>query len=274
MTTLDDFEPLRPELEERLGSCLDALGTNPVPVVASAKRESGESPLWALRVGERAVVSAQARWVEPLQGMVENLIPEELFSIFGAYEMARITLPDGVGVWGPNWYYIGDERSFRPPDDDRPVQLTQDEMLGSVDYEIFWHCPSDDALMGFGIFEEEQLVALATVRATYERIWEIGMEVVPDAKGRGLGRAVVGAAGRWILQNGRIIMATVAAWNVPSTRTLRSVGLKYVLADMQTTTDHFHMPPQPLGQPCPGAELYNRYPDWAMNQQIRPKKPS
>ena len=60
----------------------------------------------------------------------------------------------------------GDEGSFRPPDDDRPVQLTRDEMLGSVEYGIFWHCSADDALMGFGIFEEEQPVALAEVRAT------------------------------------------------------------------------------------------------------------
>lgn len=271
MTTLDDFEPLRASLEERLGTSLEALDANPIPVVASEKREGETSPLWALKVGERAIVSAQARWVEPLQAVVDHLVPDELFSIFGAYEMARVTLPDGVGVWGPSWCYIGDERTFHPPEDDRPIQFKRDELLNLVDYEIFWHCSADEALMGFGIFEEDRVVALATVRPSYERAWEIGMEVAPHAKGRGLGRAVVGAAGCWILQNKRLILAWTAPWNVPSARTLRSVGLKYVLADMNTTSGRFRVPPQPLGQPYSGIELYNHYPDWAMNQHILPK---
>ena len=271
MATLDDFEPLRTAVQQKLGASLDALGADPIPVLTSEKRESETSPLWALKIGQRGIVSAKTRWVEPLRTVVERFILDELFSIFGAYEMARITLADGVGIWGPSWYYVGDERTFRPPDDERPVQLSRSELAACIDVEIFWHCPLENALAGFAIFEDDQIVALATVNSTFERVWEIGIEVVPQAKGRGLGRAVVGAAGRWILQNDRLIMATTAPWNVPSARTLRSVGLECVMTDMITMSGHFHVPPQPLGQPYPDAQLYNHYPDWAMNQHILPK---
>ena len=271
MTALNNFMPLRSEVEEMLGVGLDALDADPIPVVTSAKREGEARPLWALRIGDRGVVSARERWVEPLQALVDDLVPEELFSIFGAYEMARITLPDGIGIWGPSWYYAGDERTFDPPDDDRPVKLTQDQLLATVDFDIFWHCPQHQALMGFAILEGDRVTALATVYPAFEKVWEIGMEVAPHAKGRGLGRAVLGAAGRWILENGRLVMASTAPWNVPSARTLRSVGLQYVMTDMGTTTDRFLLPPQPLGQPYPGVELYNYYPGWTMNQ-IRAKR--
>ena len=271
-TALDDFLPLRTELEQMLGVGLDALDADPVPILASEKRQSEERPLWALRIGDRGLVSAREKWVEPLQAVVEGLVPEELFSILGAYQMARVTLPDGIGIWGPSWYYAGDERNFDPPDDDRPVQLRPEQLATVVDWDIFWHCPQQDAVMGFGIFEEEEVAALATVYPVFEKVWEIGVEVAPQAKGRGLGRAVVGAAGRWILQNGRLVLAVTAPWNVPSARTMRSVGLRYVMTDMSTTTGYLMVPPQPLGQPYSGAELYNCYPVWAMNQHIRPKQ--
>ena len=41
-------------------------------------------------------------------------------------------------------------------------------------------------------------MALATVIATYERVWEIDMEVALQARGREMGRAVLGTAGRWM----------------------------------------------------------------------------
>jgi len=72
--------------------------------------------------------------------VLKHLIPDELFSVSGTCELTRITLPDGVGVWGPSWYYIGDNPIFRPPDDDRPVALTMDELIFTDNYEIFWHC--------------------------------------------------------------------------------------------------------------------------------------
>jgi GNAT superfamily N-acetyltransferase len=201
---------------------------------------------------------------------VESLHPDLLFSTFGASELARVTLPYGFGVWGPAWLLFADEASWRPIEDDRPVQLNRPELAG-VDYDIFWHCEADGPLAGFGIFEDGRLVALATVRDDGDPVWEIGMDVAPDSKGRGLGRAVVNAAGRWILENGRLILATTAPFNVPSTRTLRSLGLRYLLSEMKGREGLFQVPPQPLGSPYPGAKVYDYYPRWAMNQGIQPR---
>ena len=271
MLKLEDFAPLRSALEEKLGTSLDAMESAPVPVLASAQRSLASRPLWALRWGSRGLVSVREEWVEPLQAVVNGLALDELFSIFGVYELSKITLSDGVAVWGPSMYYFGDERTLRPPLEAGVQQFAVEELRKTIDCEIFWHCSLDEAITGFGVVEAGEIVALAVVVPTFEQIWEIGMEVAPHAKGRGLGRAVVGAAGRWIVQHARLVMATVAPWNIPSSRTLRSVGLNYVLMSMDTLSGHFHVPPQPLGHPRPGEVLYNHYPDWAMNQDIQPR---
>ena len=60
-------------------------------------------------------------------------------------------------------------------------------------------------------------------------------------------------------------------FNVPSARTLRSVGLQYAFMDMRVLPGPFKVPAQPLGRPYPGAQVYDYYPRWAMNQDISPK---
>jgi hypothetical protein len=103
--------------------------------------------------------------VEALGPIVSRLSLDELFSTFGAYELARVLLPDGFGVWGPSWYFVGDNDCFCPVQDARPVRLEADELAEKIDRRIFWHCFPDQALVGFGIYDENKLVAVASVRA-------------------------------------------------------------------------------------------------------------
>ncbi len=49
----------------------------------------------------------------------------------------------------------------------------------------FWHC-DPDAADGFGIREDEKIVALATVIDREPPVSECGMEVSQDSQGKGL----------------------------------------------------------------------------------------
>ena len=130
-----------------------------------------------------------------------------------------------------------------------PSKLSAEELVETVDHRIFWHCFEDEAMTGFGIFEDGKLASLAAVRAEDDRVWEIGIDTAPEAKGRGLGRAVTSAAGRWILENNRFVFASTAPWNVRSARTLRSVGLQFIMSVMIGMPGPFYAAPQPLGTP-------------------------
>ena len=261
------LDAARPWIEGKLGASLSEAGSDPIPVLAIDGRPPGEPPLWAVKVGDEAIVVARSSWVEQLRPVVAGLHADLLFSIFGAYELSRITLPDGVGVWGPTWHMFGDETTLRPVQHNRAVKVVPSELAG-IDWEIFWHCPRDDSLAGFAVFEEDEVAALATVSDQGDPVWEIGVDAAPDAMSRGLGREVVAAAMEWILENGKVPLATVGPFNVPSARTLRSVGLRYVMSEMKGMKRPFRVPPQPLGRPYEGVELHDYYPAWAMNKDI------
>jgi RimJ/RimL family protein N-acetyltransferase len=261
---------LQPWLQNQLGISIDSASVDPVSVYSTPPRQTDKIGLWAIKVDKRGIITTRAEWLDALKLSIADLSTDQLFSIFGAYELSRITLDDGIGVWGPSWLLVGESGSFLPVNDTRPIQLTADEISQHADHNLFWHCFLDQVVTGFAIFEMEQLVALASVSPVNDEIWEIGIDVVPTAKGRGLGRAVVSAAGQWILSHDRLIYATTAAWNVPSARLLRSVGLKHVASIMTGISGPFRIPPQPLGYPHRGTQIYNYYPDWAMNKEILP----
>ncbi|MCH7594158.1 MAG: hypothetical protein IIB27_06590 [Chloroflexi bacterium] len=267
---------IRDWLEERSGVFFEAAGDQTSPVVARPASAGGDDAgLRAVRMDGRSIVVARKEWVEPLQRIVAGLHPDLLFTTFGAFELSRVTIPDGVSVWGPNWYLFADRESWNGSADARVVAMTADQ-LSEVDFELFWHCVAGSAA-AFGVYSRlgksqgERLVALATVKDRGEPFMEIGVDVAPGAKTSGLGSAVVSAAGTWILDQGRLPLATVAPFNVPSTRTLRRVGLEYRFTEMSGVPGPFRVPPQPIGRPLPDIDIYDYYPEWAMNRDIRPR---
>jgi GNAT superfamily N-acetyltransferase len=264
------LERVRPWVERQLGFPLPDPVRASEPAVRAGPAGPGAHPLYAVRVGPGVALAARPEWVGPLRSIVRDLHPDLMFSVLGMYELSRVTLPGGVAVWGPIPNYVADEISWRPAADERPARMT-DSQLNAVDWPVFWHCDSK-AIGAFGVYESGRLAAMATVADHGDSIWEIGVDVVPDAKSRGLGRAVVSAAGNWVLQNGKTVHATAGMWNVPSSRTLRSLGMEYVFSAMVGRPGPFKVPPQPLGKPLPSAEVHDQYPRWAMNQEIRPRE--
>ena len=195
-----------PDSQERLGFPYSAMSEDRVPVLAS-DADTLDLPLRAIKVSGKAALAIRPEWVERLKTVVDDLSLELLFSVLGAYDLARVTLPYGVGIWGPVWYFFAHEECWQSYDDDRSVHQNPKD-LANVDYNLFWHC-SANSLAGFGIFDGDRLIALATVWDAGDPMWEIGMDVVPDAKLTGLGRTVVSAATRWVLNNGQFALNVI-----------------------------------------------------------------
>ena len=259
-------------IESTVCAGLDAFGSDPIPVIGRPPHAGGPA-LAAIRLDRGALVSARNDWLETLRPVVTNMHPDMLFSTFGAYELARVTQPDGQSAWGPVFFFFGDASTWNDPADPRVVKLGDDD-LAEVDYKRFWHCYEGEAHEGYGVVEDGELVALAAICHHAEGIEEIGMDVMPEARGRGVGRAVVGAAGSAIIQRDNLALATTSPWNVPSARTLRAAGLRYSYSQMMSFDGFdgaFPMPAQPLGRPYPGARLVDYYPYWAMNQDVEPR---
>ena len=263
------MEKVQPWIERTIGAPFEAFGDRATSVVAHPSDYDG-IPLWGCKIGERAVIACRMDWVQPIRKIVRGQSNEMVFSTLGTYDLSRVTLPEGVGIWGISWFMFADELTWQPPEREDVIHLASEEMR-EIDGELYWHSFPEDAVAGFAIKDGERIIALAGVRDEGDPMLEVGMDVLDDARGAGLGRAVVSAAGRWILDQGKLIVASTAPFNVPSARTLRSAGLQYGFTAMLGRPGVLKVPPQPLGLPYPGAEVYNLYPDWAMNREIRPR---
>ena len=231
--------------------------------------EAYPESLLAYRIGKMSMFRTTERLSGEVRGITNDLSEDELFSIFGSYELSRVTLPHGVSVFGPNFYYFGDAGTFKPCGKDIAVSLSKEEVIRTVDSKIFWHCDWVRSSANFGIIENDKLVALTTVWPLGGKVYEIGVDVAPGLGLSGLGRIVMSAACRWILDREGLILARSSQWNIPSVRLLRSIGLRYTLSDLIGNRGQFKVPPQPLGNPLPGGgEIRDLYPVWAQNRDI------
>ena len=236
--------------------------------VFETAKDAHQEPLLAYRIGEVAMMRVVEDWGKEVKRVVAELSDDELFSIFGAYELARVTLPHDFIVWGPSLYYFGNADTFRPAEHEIAVQLTNEEVAQAANPKVFWHCDWVRSVANFGVLDGGNLVALTTVWHRGGAVYEIGVDVAPGSGLRGLGRAVMSGACRWILDHSGLILASSVQWNIPSVRLLRSMGLRYVLSDLHGMPGPFKVPPQPLGKPLPDAEMHDIYPLCAQNKDI------
>ena len=261
------FELVRPWVEDTLGCPFPDSGSE--PLVVSAPDQVGGQPLFGVRRNMQSVFAVRDQWLESFGELARQMHPDLLFSTTGAYDLSRATLPDGVAVWGPAPVYVADESTWSPIADSTAVRLTA-EQVADVDFKIFWHCEgADTGIAHFGIYEDDHLVALTSVKDHGFNVYEIGIDVAPDAKSQGLGSNVLSTTGDWVLEQGATILATVALWNVPSGRNMRRRGLRYVFNNMVGSFGPFKVGPQPLGTPLPDMTVEDIYPRWAMNKAIR-----
>ncbi len=263
---------LMPWLEDRLGASPQKLSAPDVPVVALDVRVDRPPPVFGVALGSRGVITTRPDWEPAVRQALGGLTYDLIFSIYGAYEISRATLPHRFTGWGPYFCMAADEENFRAVEDERPRHLSGDEIRTAADPTIFWHCFVDEAIGGFGIFEDGKLASLASVRVESDELLEIGIDSAPNVQGRGMGRAVASAAGRWILDQDKLVWWTTSTWNVPSSRLSHALGLAHIWSEIIAVPGPFRMPPQPLGAPAPGAEMRQYYPDWAMNRDIKPRQ--
>lgn len=263
------LEGVRPWIESSLGYELPAAGDFEQKIGVAPDNDDA-LPFYAVRIDNTVAVAARAEWLDDLRPILADLHPDMLFSVAGTYELSRVTLPDGVAVWGPVPCYVANSKTWRPVSSGAAVKLNESQ-VADVDWDLFWHVAGPTGLVHFGVYEDGELMAVASASDKGHNIYEIGVEARPDSKGRGLGSVVVSAAGNWILDQGAVMFASAAHWNVPSGRNLRRLGMRYTYSALISWEGEFQVQPQPLGQPLPGHAVYNFYPSWAMNKDIREK---
>ena len=225
-------------------------------------------PFRSVKINGKTAFTANKYIIKNLEPIISKLSTDEIFSTFGSFELSKITLPFGYGVWGPTWFMFTDTFCFDFSKDINVIYINEIEIL-NIDNKIFWHVAIQESIKSYGVYKNNNLIAVSTVQDRGDDVYEISMDVHPNAQSSGLGKALVSKAVNYVISLDKIAMASVGIFNIPSNRTLRSVGMEMLITDMKGLPGDFMIEPQPLGEPAPGYTVLNRYPYWAMNQNIK-----
>jgi GNAT superfamily N-acetyltransferase len=191
-------------------------------------------PLLVVTMGAGVVVSCHPERVDWLESTLGHLARDAIYSAAMVGELARVVARDGQQLRGPNVKYVCAAETFRPADGPLGVAITVAE--GEAVAEFYRYEGFPNALSYRRDHPRPDVAAAVASRAGVvlgiagmsddcESLWQIGVDVVPSARGQGIGRALVGRLTDAAFRRGRVPYYAAAISNVRSSAL--AIGLGY-----------------------------------------------
>jgi GNAT superfamily N-acetyltransferase len=212
--------------------------------VADAEKRPGRRrfprpgrPLQVVTMGAGVVVSCHPERAAWLRSTLAELPRDAIFSAPALGELARYVAFDRQILRGPNLQFVCAPDTFRPaavPDgiaisireDDAIAELYRHEGFGHA--LAYRHNPHRPDVVATVASRGGAILGIACASADSDLLWQIGIDVVPAARGAGIGRALVGRLTARIFERGRVPYYATAISNLRSSSV--ALGLGYVPA--------------------------------------------
>jgi GNAT superfamily N-acetyltransferase len=185
-------------------------------------------PLMAITTGAGVVISAHPDRIETVRAVVEAVSRDDLFSAPVISRLAALVEPEHQQLHGPNLWFACSRDRFRParssPDVDISVcergtiheLYAQPGFTNALSYRADHPRPDMIATVAR---RDGRIVGIAAASADCDRLWQIGVDVIPEERRHGIGRALVSRLTEAVLNTGRIPCYSTAVSNIAS-RTL------------------------------------------------------
>ena len=222
------------------------------PRLAAARRLRPNRPSFsAVSLGDGVVVSASRELLPALAPLFEQIERDQAFEPERLATVSGLLRPHGLWIRGPGTRLVCGQDTLTPhmvPDDfrmvvepDPPIERVRElgsgqpgghEPDGRAPGSSAWPNAIDDnqfsgalpttvLAVGYG---DGRVVGVAAATAEAPRLWQIGLDVAAEARGRGLGTALVAAVAQHVVAAGRVPWYAVAPANLRSLRAAVSAG--------------------------------------------------
>ena len=135
-------------------------------------------------------------------------------------------------------YFIADMPSSPGPLSFEPLWFREAEIEGLRGDERFPNAFSFDAgapdVLGVGAFEEGRILGMAGASCDSDTMWQIGIDVLPEARGRHIGAALVTLIKNEILRLGRLPFYGTAPSHTASLKVAVEAGFSPAWAELYT----------------------------------------
>jgi hypothetical protein len=191
-------------------------------------------PMGILTMGAGVVVSCHPERVDWLRVTLGNRSRDEIFSISTMLELAAYLARDRQQLLGRASVFLCSPDTYRPPVEPRGLSIEVVEGAGvtglyrhkgfdnAFSYRPDHPCPDIAAAVAS---RDGEILGIAAMSSDSRDVWQIGIDVVPSARGAGLGRTLVGRLTECAFRQGKVPFYAVAVSNIRSSAL--AIGLGY-----------------------------------------------
>lgn len=193
----------------------------------------GAKPLALVTMGAGTVVSCHPDRAAWLRANLARRQRDHVFSAPIIAQLAEHIAPDRQDLRGPDLKYICSRETFRPAGAPGGIPITVSEgddiaaLYARPGFENALSYRSDHArpdVAATVATHAGDIIGIAGASADCEALWQIGVDVVPAFRGRGIGRALVSGLTETILRRVVIPYYSTAASNIRSRALAISLG--------------------------------------------------
>ena len=231
-------------------NCAASDFTSGEPVIVQSRRHPGarkylELPFACnlISYGSNIVASIDMQYREIIESYIRKFAPEHCFETPNLHVLNDAFSPYGMRVCFMAEYFLPDVNCIPDIKCGYELRLLEQSDFAGL-YIPAWSnalCEARKQLdvLGVGAYEDGRLVGLAACSADCDAMWQIGVDVLPEMRRRGIASAITSRLTKEILRQGKVPFYCCAWSNVGSARNAIRSGFRPAWVEMTVKPKEF-----------------------------------
>ncbi len=186
--------------------------------------------------GHQVVACCDRRFAEAAAAYLEKYPPEHCFETPNLHVLQSMLAPFGMKICFMAEYFLPDVGLLVPLDCAYELRILEKPDFAEL-YLPEWSnalCEKRRELdvLGIGAYDEGKLVGFAACSADCDTMWQIGIDVLPAYRHRGIASCLTSRLALAILDRGKVPFYCAAWSNIPSVRNAIRAGFRPAWVEM------------------------------------------
>lgn len=193
--------------------------------------------------GNNIVASVRPETEAEVRRYLEKYTMVHCFETPNLHVLHEALAPYGEKICFMAEYFLPDMEKLRALDCEMTVRTLRQEDFAALYVEKWSNALSMDRrqldVLGIGAYDGSKLVGLAACSADCDTMWQIGVDVLPDYRRRGIASALTSRLALAILERGRVPFYCAAWSNLRSVRNALKSGFVPAWVEMTAKSSDF-----------------------------------